>query len=43
MLTDNKDKKVKVLNQKMIVDCPELNFLTDIILSGTMIQVGRNI
>lgn len=43
MVQDNTSKRVKKLNKNMIVECPELNFLTDQILSGTMIQVGRDI
>jgi len=43
MIQENADKKVKTLNSKMLVDCPELNFLTDQVLSGTMLQVGKDI
>lgn len=44
MLVNQPNKgKVKKIDKKMTIDCPELNFLTDAILSGTMIQVGSSI
>lgn len=35
--------KYNFYRKNMIIDSPELNFLTDQILSGTCLQVGRDI
>ena len=43
MLLENKDRKFKFFDKSMLMPCPELNFLTDHLLNGTMIQVGRDI
>jgi len=40
---DNNIKYNFFRSEKMIIESPELNFLTDQLLSGTCLQVGRDI
>lgn len=43
MLEKNKDKENKQVTKEMKVECPELNFYTDHVLNGTMLQVSQEL